>query len=142
MIRIWFVVVTAAALAGCRSECDLGDDLSTRSGDQAQNCGRVLIGGATDTVDACAVTAFQAKKPFFARYDRQGFDSEVALAVAFDGQTMTFLSWDSSPSGGGYTHPLIRTQSCASPAVDLGRSDPVHPPFVCNPEGPSEISCQ
>ena len=98
---------------------------------------------ATGTVDECAIGAFGAKQPFFARYERQGFDSQIATAVAFDGADMTFLFWDSSPGGSGYDHPVTDSQRCVQPRVDRSTSQTwPSPPFSCASDAPNERTCE
>jgi hypothetical protein len=76
-------VLAVVSLASCNaSKCSLVDELNQEAGDGAINCGGVAVGDSTSTVDQCVVKAFDAGRPFLARYAQQGIDSQVVLGVA------------------------------------------------------------
>jgi hypothetical protein len=68
-----------------------------------------------------------------ARYDRQGDDSKVVFGVAGDIQgKVTFLVWDSDPSGGSNAGAVISGDLCVGPSVDSsGTRDASAPPLTC-----------
>jgi hypothetical protein len=61
----------------------------------ATDCGHVALDQDSRAVDACVTTAFSSGQPFYARYDLQGIDSNVARGIASnaDGEVMLLL-WD------------------------------------------------
>ncbi len=86
---------------------DQGPDLLERrskelAGPQGINCGGVPIRGNPKAATACALAAQKAGKPFRVRYDLQGIDSVVAVAIVRTPiGTVGTLNYDSDPSGGG-----------------------------------------
>src|SRR5689334_15896638 len=105
----WWVLPFHLVLAiGCSSECQLIDGLRDRSGSGARNCGHVALGADRSAVDSCVLLAFENRAPFFAMYDGQGDDSQVAFGIAADAKgTVTFLYWDSDPSGGSNADAVV-----------------------------------
>jgi hypothetical protein len=122
----WKAILTGFALAllatlggGCRNSNskpaqkpphDLGNSGSNHldseskrlAGAHAIDCGRVLLDGNPKAATNCALSAQKAGKPFRLRYDLQGVDSEVALAIVRTPEgTVCRLLYDSDPSGGG-----------------------------------------
>ena len=51
------------------------------AGPGAINCGRVQLRASAEAASKCALKAQDARKPFRVRYDLQGVDSEVAIAI-------------------------------------------------------------
>jgi hypothetical protein len=71
------------------------------AGPEALDCGRVLLHGDPKIATECALSAQKAGKPFRVRYDLQGIDSFVAVAIVrTQVGTVESLMWD-DPSGGG-----------------------------------------
>jgi len=127
----------AIAVAGCGSSspaCDLDALLRRRAGAGAVDCGHVGIGAATAATDQCIADRSAAGTPFFARYDVQGIDSQVAMGVVRDprGQTSVLL-WDSDPSGGSGAPAQISESVC-------GGDPPVQTPLT-RPDGFPVVGC-
>lgn len=86
---------------------DQGPDLLEKqskqlAGPNSVDCGRVGIGADPKSATACALAAQKAGKPFRVRYDLQGFDSAVAVAIVRTSiGTVGMLNYDSDPSGRG-----------------------------------------
>jgi len=121
-------------LGSCSSKCELVTGLSAVSGAAATNCGHALRGADASAVDACVVTAFEKGVAFVAQYDRTGTDSTVVFGIAGDSNgRVTFLLWDSDPSGGSGEDPVITGNLCVGPSVDSSSTrDPfVAPPITC-----------
>jgi hypothetical protein len=116
------------------SECDLTGGLEEQAGPGATDCGRVALGSDPRAVDDCVVAAFTSGQAFFARYERQGKDSKVAFGIAGTNlKRITFLLWDSDPSGGGDSGAVITGSRCEEPRVDAssGRDPMTMPPLAC-----------
>ncbi len=129
----WLVLLCGAVAAACssKSTCDLAADLRTRAGSGAMDCGHAALGGDAKPVDDCVANAFNGGKPFIARYDRQGTDSQVVFGVASDGKgNVTFLLYDSDPSGGSGADPVISGDECVGPSLD---TTPNRDPFTVSP---------
>jgi hypothetical protein len=70
-------------------------------------------------VDACVTTAFASHRAFFAQYDAQGIDSSARVGIAGDrAGNVTYLQWDSDPSGGGDIGAVVNGNRCIGPSVD------------------------
>ncbi len=86
---------------------DQGPDLLEKqskqlAGPNSVDCGTVPIRGDPKIATACALAAQKAGKPFRVRYDIQGFDSAVAVAIVRTPiGTVGMLNYDSDPSGRG-----------------------------------------
>ena len=136
ILRALCAVLAVVGLASCNaSKCSLDDELNQRAGDGAINCGSVGLGDSTSTVDQCVVKAFDAGTPFLARYAEHGTDSQVALGVARNrAGTVTFLQWDSDPSGGSGRNPVIDAWTCNEASVSTSASPgpTPKPPVACN----------
>jgi hypothetical protein len=87
------------------------------AGPAALDCGRVLLNGDPRIATECALAAQKAGKPFRARYDLQGVDSLVAVAIVRNQVgTVQSLMWDSDPSGGGRLGPgIVFSKRCLEP---------------------------
>ncbi len=121
-------------------ECNLGDDLRSRAGKGATNCGHVALGADPNVVDACVTEAFENDQPFYAEYEAQGTDSDVVRGIARNAEgTVTFLLWDSDPSGGGGHDPVISGDVCVEPAT-LDQSN--SPPVTCDASAPLNRVCE
>jgi hypothetical protein len=64
------------------------------AGKDARNCGRARVNDDPRRVTECALGTYAARKAFYARYDVQGIDVDVAVGFAFDGTTAYKLTWD------------------------------------------------
>jgi hypothetical protein len=72
------------------------------AGPHAVDCGRVGIDKNPKSATDCALSAFNAGKPFRVRYDLQGIDSSVAAGfVLTPGGNLYGMSFDGDPMGGG-----------------------------------------
>jgi hypothetical protein len=149
MRRIWNAILTVFALAllatlggGCwnsnsrlelKPPQDLGNSGSNHldsesrrlAGPHAIDCGRVSLNGNPEAATKCALLAQKAGKPFRVRYDLQGIDSEVALAIIRSPVgTVCRLLYDSDPSGGGRRGGgVVLSRKCPDPGhlwVDSG----------------------
>jgi hypothetical protein len=83
----------------------------------AMDCGRVAIAGNPKVASGCALAAQSAGKPFRVRYDIQGFDSFVAVAIVRTPiRTVGALQYDSDPAGGGgRAHEVVYPKRCPEP---------------------------
>jgi hypothetical protein len=141
----WTPPVFSLLLAlGCSGECRLLDGLEDRAGNGATNCGHVARGADSSSVDSCVIAAFERGAPFFASYERQGEDSRVGFGVASDAQrTVTFLSWDSDPSGGSNAGAVVSGELCVGPSVDSSASsNPMTFPLTCRSTTPLGRTCE
>jgi hypothetical protein len=125
MARWSWVLVSLVVVFGCSSadpdepECDLTAALRSFGGTNAKNCGFAERGEDPSSVDDCVISAFESKTPFIARYFRQGIDSQLVAGIAGDDAgSVTFLLWDSDPSGGSREPDKIYGDVCLSPSVD------------------------
>ena len=123
-----------------RPDCELASSVAARAGADATDCGYAVVGsdasvgGDAASVDACVTDAFNAQTPFYARYDRSGSDSKVVFGIAQDAAgNVTFFLWDSDPSGGSNTGPVIDGNLCTGPTLDTSTTrDPfMSSPVVC-----------
>jgi hypothetical protein len=72
------------------------------AGPHAVDCGRVGIDKNPKSATDCALSAFNAGKPFRVRYDLQGIDSSVAAGLVLTpGGKLYGMSFDGDPMGGG-----------------------------------------
>jgi hypothetical protein len=96
---------------------DLEVQTKKLAGLEAIDCGRVLIQGDPEIATECALAAQKAGKPFRVRYDLQGIDSFVAVAIVrTEVGTVESLLWDSDPSGGGRSGPgVVFPRRCPEP---------------------------
>jgi len=101
----------------CHSAEDRLEIESKRSaGAGAIDCGRVKVGGDPKTATKCAIGAQKAAKPFRIRYDLQGFDSSVAVAIVrTPSGTVGALMYDSDPSGGSHVGEVVYPKRCPEP---------------------------
>jgi hypothetical protein len=120
-----------AVSCGHRPDCELASSLAARAGNGATDCGYAVLGSDASSVDACVTAAFNSATAFYARYDRHGTDSNVVFGIAQDAAgNVTLFLWDSDPSGGSDTGPVIDGTLCAGPALD---SSPTRDAFVSSP---------
>jgi hypothetical protein len=138
-MRALTVLVLAAlsSLSCSEDECELEPQLRQRAGRGAKDCGHVPLGASADSVDQCVVEAFRSQQAFVARYDRQGTDSRVVSGLAGDAQgNVSFLLWDSDPSGGSGASPVISGGTCPNVSVDESstRDPATSPPLMCDSE--------
>ncbi len=99
---------------------DFDQKIHSLASQDAIDCGRVAVGEDRETVDNCVIDSFTERQPFYARYDFQGIDSQVAFAIIFhsDGHT-DFLQFDSDPLGRGRSDSgIIYKSSCQTPELD------------------------
>lgn len=87
------------------------------AGPGAVECGRVGIRADPKAATACALAAQEAGKPFRIRYDLQGIDSAVAVAIVrTPSGKVDALNYDSDPSGGGRRGGgVVYPTSCPEP---------------------------
>jgi hypothetical protein len=131
-------------LLGCSSDCDLDNDIRLFAGDDALDCGTADEARARADVDTCAADAFDSQNAFIARYQQQGEDSKLLVAVAMNsaGQVKIFR-WDSSPCGGGSCSPVTDVQACEGPTVTLRTSDDASAlPISCSSLGLAQRVCE
>jgi hypothetical protein len=120
----------------CSSEkCSLETEVLARAGKGAIDCGHVAIGGDRNVSDECVVRALEGGSAFYARYERRGTDSHVALGVARSKSgALTLLQYDGDPGGGGGDRrPVIDASICAAPQLLPAIADRPEgtPPFMC-----------
>lgn len=103
-----------------------------------------VTGDPTPT-DNCVLLAFKASTAFFARYDRPGTDSRVALGIARNsaGQT-TYFHYDSDPCGGSSCGAIIDSIGCDGPSLwPDGETRPRgDPPIKCSAYKANARICQ
>jgi hypothetical protein len=135
-------IACLAFLSACSDddECNLGDEARSRAGTGAIDCGHVALGDDPKTVDDCVTEAFETDQPFYAEYEARGTDSDVVRGIARNAEgTVTFLLWDSDPSGGGGHDPVISGDVCVEPPT----LDPnVSPPVTCPASTPLMRVCE
>jgi len=86
------------------------------AGPGAIDCGRVTTKGDPKDATQCAIAAQKAEKPFRVRYDIQGIDSAVAVAlVRTPVGTVGVLTYDSDPSGGSHVGAVVYPKRCPEP---------------------------
>jgi hypothetical protein len=86
------------------------------AGPGAIDCGRVKIKGDPKDATECAIGAQKAAKPFRIRYDLQGIDSLVAVAIVrTPSGTVGALTYDGDPSGGGHVGEVVYPKRCPEP---------------------------
>lgn len=86
------------------------------AGPGAIDCGRVKIKGDPKDATECAIGAQKAAKPFRIRYDLQGIDSLVAVAIVrTPSGTVGALTYDGDPSGGGHVGEVVYRKRCPEP---------------------------
>ena len=127
-------MLSAVVAVGCSRDCELSAGLRELAGDGATDCGHGVLGSDVSSVDACVVASFEKHWALVVQYDRQGIDSKVVLGIAGDvNGRVTFLLWDSDPSGGSGADAVISGDRCVNPSVDSSSSrDPsLAPPLSC-----------
>jgi hypothetical protein len=138
-----FCGVTALALVGCSTKCEIDDDLRLFAGESAHDCGTADGSEARAKVDACVAAAFEGKQSFIARYPRQGEDSKLVTAVASNtAGVVKLFQWDSAPCGGPSCDPVTDVQSCEKPSLTAETSeDPDALPISCESFGFAQRIC-
>jgi hypothetical protein len=86
------VAVPLAVAAACSNRCELTPTLQEIAGEGAIACGSVPLRADATAVNACAVAALRANRPFWFSIQLQGIDSEVWSGIA------------RGPDGVGYSH--------------------------------------
>jgi hypothetical protein len=135
------------ALAGwcfaCSDQCELNDDLQRFAGDSARDCGSVGRDDDRAEVDGCVAEAFGSGEAFIARYEQQGVDSKVVMAVAADSDgKVKLFQWDSAPCGGTGCDAVTDARTCEGPALSEETSDdPLALPITCDRVGLPERIC-
>lgn len=97
-----FLVIVA--LISCAGGADGLEALRTAelrlAGPHPVVCGVVPLKSNSDLVDSCVVGAFESKKPFIARYEIQGFDSQVVESLVGNARGQVFtIHYDSNICG-------------------------------------------
>ena len=95
-------------------------------------------------MDACVVAAFGSHTPFFAQYEVMGTDSQIITGVSGDSSgKVTFMGYDSDPSGGSGAKPVLNAYVCENPAVDtlVGQTGFGAPPIKCGSATPLGRLC-
>jgi len=106
----------AASRGHIPSEDKLEIESKRLAGPGAIDCGRVNIKGDPKEATECAIGAQKAAKPFRIRYDLQGIDSLVAVAIVrTPSGTVGSLMYDSDPSGGGQVGEVVYPKRCPEP---------------------------
>jgi hypothetical protein len=102
------------------SEDKLDIESKTLAGPGTIDCGRVKIKGDPKEATECAIGAQKAAKPFRIRYDLQGFDSLVAVAIVrTPSGTVGSLMYDSDPSGGSHVGEVVYPKRCPEPVSSV-----------------------
>lgn len=100
----------------------------------AIDCGVVTIDASEIETNSCIGETFTNQQPFFAIYQLQGIDSEVAAAITGTSDSRVYYwTFDSNPAGGTPTSDsIVRSNECINPSlsgtVDTGYADL----FVCD----------
>jgi hypothetical protein len=96
---------------------DLLEQESRRlAGPGAVDCGRLPVAGDPKPASDCVLSAQKMGKPFRVRYDMQGVDSFVAVAlVRSRTRTVDDLLYDSDPSRGGHAAATVCLRRCPVP---------------------------
>jgi hypothetical protein len=88
--------------------------LSALAGESAIICGRASRSSlAPADVTDCALEEYVSKKKFYARYDVQGIDSELAVGFAFDGKRVYAVTWERMIGWGD--KQTLHVEECPSP---------------------------
>ena len=139
----WLLGSLTLVALGCASkECVLDDDLRRFAGDSALDCGVADAAHERADIDKCAAAAFDGGQPFIARYERQGPESKLMIAVASntDGKVKIFR-WDPAACSASCS-PVTDVQSCEEPSVNLETSqDPDALPINCTSLGLPQRIC-
>jgi hypothetical protein len=78
--------------------------LQTLSGDGAVNCGLVPAKENPKRTNKCVQKSFSAKRPFYARYDWNGTDSDGSIGLAGDVEGKVYMMVSDTVGWGGDTH--------------------------------------
>jgi hypothetical protein len=132
------VIVPALSVMSCGGDsCELKPELLDHAGRGARDCGHVSLTSSAAEVDECVVEAFRNHEAFVAEYDREGEDSRVVFGLAGDAEgNVSFLWWDSDPSGGSGEPAVISGGTCTNASVDTSttRDPESNPPLICDSE--------
>lgn len=92
-------------------------EINNIAGPEAVNCGHVVINGDVHPATDCALTAQAKGKSFRVRYDLQGIDSHVAVAIVrTPAGVVETLDYDSDPAGGGgWANQVVFPRPCPTP---------------------------
>jgi hypothetical protein len=97
-------------------------ELGTIAGKGAADCGRVPASHDPAAASECATKNFEAKKPFYVRYDLPLPNGQMAIATILtaDGKLMTAqydsTGWEKAPEGGKLTaDKKVSVQPCPAP---------------------------
>jgi hypothetical protein len=139
----WLLLLLAGACFACSDQCELNDDLHLFAGEAARDCGSVGLDDDRAKVDGCVADAFDAGAPFIARYEQQGVDSKVVMAVAANTEgKVKLFQWDSAPCGGTGCDAVTDVRSCEGPALSEETSDdPLALPITCERVGLPQRIC-
>lgn len=107
------------------------------AGSPAQNCGHVRVKEDRHPATACAIKAFQHRKPFYVIYDEMGTDSYVAQGMAWNAAGEPYLVDYDSMGFGADTLPPRDTMPDGSHTVVTPCSLPLR--LYINVEG--ELDC-
>ena len=106
----------AASRGRIPAEDKLDIESKRLAGPGAIDCGRVKIKGDPKDATQCAIRTQKAARPFRIRYDLQGIDSLVAVAIVrTPSGTVGALTYDSDPSGGGQVGEVVYPKRCPEP---------------------------
>jgi hypothetical protein len=124
----WLLIVSVAVLlafAGwflyARQRVRTGPDVLERqsqklAGPHAVNCGEVRVGGNPKAATECVLAAQQAGRPFRVRYDLQGIDAKVAVAIVRGpAGRVRALSWIGGPNACCISHETVDRADCPLP---------------------------
>ena len=111
------LVASAMTVSAC-DECDIHEWAAQQAGEGSLWCGFVPLGALWGPAFDCAIDAFERGEGFRAVFVEQGTDSAVRFAIAGNaqGEVRTAI-WDSDPSGGGGSSPVITAFECVEPVV-------------------------
>ena len=70
------------------------EELEFRAGYGANDCGEREPEELIDEIHNCVTSAFYAYEPFFAIYNRQGIDSNVASGISFNNMELYLVEFD------------------------------------------------
>lgn len=126
-------LLLALIVTAC-DECSLEGSIDQIAAKDSIDCGYAPLRRDRSAIDECVISAFGRGVPFSARYQRMGIDSTVVSGIVYsiDG-TLTFLHFDSDPSGSNGDAPVVDEFSCNNPRLT---PDPEN-----RPEGTDPFDC-
>lgn len=110
----------------------------------ATKCGPVRGMEPTATVDDCVLGQIEKGRPFWARYDPQGIDSEIATLITSAGAgEIQILHWDSAGCGGDGCPSTLKVVRCLDvrPRRKGEERQVGSAPIVCRKVSGVRISC-